>query len=116
MSRYGDRFREGEVVLIHLNDKPELYARIEQMLPDRKKGWWQVTILFLTLPPHPATWILDEDQVRGADFTIQGNPIRIERVAYRREADQRQTGTNSTKRKNRPESGGNIVSLFEEDD
>ncbi|HPI72016.1 MAG TPA: hypothetical protein PK843_15360 [bacterium] len=116
MPRYGDRFREGEVVLIHLNEKPGFYARIEQMLPDRKKGWWQVTFLFLTLPSHSATWILDEDQVRGADFTIQGNPLRIERVASWRETDQRQTGASPTERKSRSESNGNIVSLFEEDD
>jgi len=37
-------------------------------------------------------------------------------VAYWHEADQRQTGTSPTERKSRPESSGNIVSLFEEDD
>ena len=35
----------------------------------------------LTIPPQPATWILDREQIDGADFTMGEQPVRLERVA-----------------------------------
>ncbi len=42
--------QEGDVVLVHHEEKPALYARIEAIGPDVKKDWFQVTLLLLTLP------------------------------------------------------------------
>ena len=42
--------REGDVVLVHYQDQPMAYARIEAITPDVKKDWFQVTLLLLTVP------------------------------------------------------------------
>jgi hypothetical protein len=72
--------REGEVVLIHYQDKPMAYARIEGINPDVKKDWYQVTLLFLTLPVQSVTWILREEYINGASFTMGGQSMRLEKV------------------------------------
>ncbi len=73
-------FVEGELVLIHIEDNPAFYGRVEAISPDIKPKWWQVKFLFLTVPCQFTTWILDEEQIRGADFTMGGTPIRVEKV------------------------------------
>ncbi len=75
-----DPIVESDLVLIHIEDKPAFYGRVEQITPDVKPKWWRVKFLFLTLPYQLTTWILDEEQIRGADFTMGGTPIRIEKV------------------------------------
>ncbi|HIJ80363.1 MAG TPA: hypothetical protein HPP76_01485 [Desulfuromonadales bacterium] len=69
-----------DVVLIHVDNKPGFYARIEEIAPDLKPGWWQVRLLVLTFPLQVFTWILDEFQLEGADFTMGGTPLRLETV------------------------------------
>jgi len=69
-----------DVVLVHIDNKPGFFARVEDINPDIKRGWWQVKLLILAVPLQTVTWIIDNDQVRGADFTMQGRPIRIERI------------------------------------
>ena len=69
-----------DLVLIHVDNKPGFYARIEEIVPDIKPGWWQVTLLVLTFPLQVFTWILDEQQIEGADFTMGGTPLRLEDV------------------------------------
>ena len=70
----------GEVVLIYFQDKPSVFARIESIEPDIKKDWYRITLLFLTLPVKLVTWILRESYIDGAQFTMEGMPIRIEEV------------------------------------
>ena len=72
--------QEGDVVLIHYRDKPMAYARIEAIEPDVKKDWYQVTLLFLTVPAQTVTWILREAYIHGDPFTMGGQPVRLERV------------------------------------
>ena len=69
-----------DIVLIQVDNKPGFYARVEEIAPDVKPGWWQVRLLVLTFPLQVFTWILDEYQLEGADFTMGGTPIRIEEV------------------------------------
>jgi hypothetical protein len=69
-----------DVVLVHVDNKPGFYARIEAISPDEKPGWWQVRLLVFTFPLQVFTWILDEYQLEGADFTMGGTPIRMEPV------------------------------------
>lgn len=69
-----------DLVLVHVDNKPGFYARIEEIVPDVKVGWWQVTLLVLTFPMQVFTWILDDNQVEGADFTMGGTPLRLEDV------------------------------------
>ena len=70
-----------DLVLIHVENKPGFYARVEEILPDVKPGWWQVKLLVLTFPMQVFTWILDDNQIEGADFTMGGTPLRLEEVA-----------------------------------
>lgn len=69
-----------DIVLIHVENKPGFYARIENIVPDVKPGWWQVKLLVLTFPLQVFTWILDEFQLEGAPFTMGGTPLRLEDV------------------------------------
>lgn len=69
-----------DVVLIHVDNKPGFYARIDQITADEKQGWWQVELLVFTFPLQVFTWILDEFQLEGADFTMGGTPLRLEMV------------------------------------
>lgn len=70
-----------DIVLVHVDNKPGFYARIEGISPDVKPGWWQVKLLVLTFPLQVFTWILDEFQLEGAPFTMGGTPLRLEEVA-----------------------------------
>lgn len=72
--------REGDVVLIYHNDQPSVFARIESIEPDIKKGWYHVTLLLLTLPTQRVTWILRDSYVDGEQFTMGGLPMRLEEV------------------------------------
>ena len=72
--------REGDVLLIHYQDQPVAYARIEGINPDAKKDWYQVTLLLLTIPAQSVTWILREEYIHGASFTMGGQTMRLEKV------------------------------------
>ena len=69
-----------DLVLAHIDNKPAFYARIEDISPDVKPGWWKVKLLVLTVPLQIYTWILDESQVNGAPFTMGETPIMLEKV------------------------------------
>jgi hypothetical protein len=69
-----------DLVLVHVENKPGFYARIEDISPDVKKGWWVVKLLVLSFPLQVYTWILDEHQIDGADFTMGGTPLKLEKL------------------------------------
>ena len=73
-------FTEGEVFLAYIEKQPSFFARIENIAADNKKGWWQFTFVILSIPLTTATWIIDDDQIRGAEFTMGGIPVRLERI------------------------------------
>ncbi|MBP1741088.1 MAG: hypothetical protein H6Q48_3381 [Deltaproteobacteria bacterium] len=72
--------REGDVILIHYQDQPVAYARIEGINPDIKKDWYQMTLLLLTIPAQSVTWILRDEYINGASFTMGGQSMRLEKV------------------------------------
>jgi len=72
--------REGDVVLVHYQDKAAAYARIEAIESDIKKDWYQVTLLLLTMPAQAVTWILREEYINGDSFTMGGQPVTLEKV------------------------------------
>ena len=72
--------REGDIVLVYHQDQPALYARIEAIEPDVKKDWYRLTLLFLTIPTQTVTWILREEYINGAGFTMNDQPMRLEEV------------------------------------
>ena len=71
---------EGDIVLIYFEDKPVVFARIEEILPDSKRSWYHVRLLMLQVPVHTITWILRDSYIDGAEFTMNGKKIRMEVV------------------------------------
>ena len=66
-----------DLVLVHLDRKPAFYARINDINPDVKKGWYQVELLVLTLPPQTLVLILEEAHIQGEEFTMGGRPMTL---------------------------------------
>ena len=69
-----------DVVLIYLEDSPVSYARVENIQPDPKKDWFQITLLLLQIPLQEVTWILKDDYINGETFHMNGKKMRIETV------------------------------------
>ena len=69
-----------DLVLVHIDNKPGFYARIDDITPDVKPGWWQVKLLVLSFPLQVFTWILDGNQIDGAPFTMSGTPVMLEKI------------------------------------
>lgn len=70
----------GDVVLIHFQGRPTTFARVEDVRPQGRPGWFFCDLLVLTVPPQPITWILEREQIDGTAFTMGGQPVRIERA------------------------------------
>ncbi|MBC2711835.1 MAG: hypothetical protein HGJ94_12860 [Desulfosarcina sp.] len=71
---------ENDIVLIHFEDQPLSFARIEQILPDNKPDWYHVKLLMLQIPLQVVTWILRDRYIMGDEFTMNGKRMRLERV------------------------------------
>lgn len=69
-----------DVILVHVQGKPAFFARVEEILPDAKKGWRQMRFQVLSVPLQEITWTLEPVQIDGEPFTMGGTPIRIERL------------------------------------
>ena len=109
--------KEGELVLVHVEDTPAFFARIECISPDVKVDWYQVTLLVLQVPLVEVTWILKEDYINGVSFTMGGKKVVLEPVvAPPREppSDEDRKSRRVTKKKPSPEKDtGKVISLFE---
>jgi hypothetical protein len=71
---------ENDLVLIHHEDQPVLFARIEEILPDAKPDWYHVKLLLLQIPPQVVTWILRDIYIDGQEFTMNSQRMRLEKV------------------------------------
>jgi hypothetical protein len=69
-----------DVVLLHIDEKPAAFARIERIEPDQKPGWYHVTLLLLQIPLQTVTWILRDSYIEGEPYTMGGRPMRLEPV------------------------------------
>jgi hypothetical protein len=66
-----------DLVLVHLDRNPAFYARINDITPDVKRGWYQVELLVLSLPPQTLVWILEETHLQGEEYTMGGRPVQL---------------------------------------
>ncbi len=71
---------EKDIVLIHLEDQPLSFARIEDIVPDSKPDWYHVKLLLLQIPVHVVTWILRDIYLEGEEFTMNGKRMRLETI------------------------------------
>ncbi len=106
---------ENDVVLIYVNEQPAFFARVEKIVNDVKAGWWQVSFLLLQVPLTTFTWVLDNEQIRGAEFTMKGTRIHIEKVVapnhiHKAETETEQNDTSGGDKKT-SEDGARILSL-----
>jgi hypothetical protein len=69
-----------DVVLIYLEDAPIAFARVENIQPDPKKGWFQMTLLMLQIPLQTVTWILKDAYINGEEFQMNGKQMRLETI------------------------------------
>ena len=72
--------RVGDLLLIHYQEQPTIYARIESIEPDSKRGWYQLGLMLLSIPPQIVTWILRDSYIDGESFTMGGKSVRLEFV------------------------------------
>ena len=73
---------ENDVILIYFEDKPLAFARVENIYPDHKAGWYHIDLLLLEYPTKLVTWILRDSYLDGGEFTMQGKKMRLEPVAH----------------------------------
>jgi hypothetical protein len=71
---------ENDIVLIHFENQPLAFARIEEILPDKKKDWYHVRLLILQIPLQTVTWILRDAYINGQEFTMDGKKMRLEKI------------------------------------
>jgi hypothetical protein len=69
-----------DVVLIYIEDTPVSFARVETILPDVKKNWYDITLLMLQIPLQAVTWILKDDYINGQEFHMNGKKMKLEKV------------------------------------
>ncbi|MGD9824568.1 hypothetical protein [Desulfobacter sp.] len=69
-----------DIVVIYLEDAPVSFARIEDIVPDHKKNWYQIRLLMLQIPLQVVTWILKADYINGEVFSMNGKRMRLEKV------------------------------------
>ncbi len=104
---------ESDLVLIHIENKPAFYGRVEEITTDVKPKWWRVKFLFLTVPYQVSTWTLDNEQIRGADFTMGGTPMRIEKVVVQEVEENDKQDLESPQEKDEPSRKARVLSLGE---
>ena len=109
--------QEGDLILVHVEDSPAFFARIECISPDVKLDWYQVTLLVLQVPLVEVTWILKADYIKGVSFTMGGKRVVMERVVAPPKAlppDGDRLSQKQTKKKPSAErESGKVISLFE---
>jgi hypothetical protein len=69
-----------DLVLVHMANKPAFFARLNDINPDVKRGWYQVELLVLGIPLQSVVWILEEGHIQGDEFTMGGTPVRLELI------------------------------------
>ncbi len=100
-----------DLVLVHIDNKPGFYARIEDISPDVKPGWWQVKLLVLAFPLQVFTWTLDENQINGESYTMGGTPVRLEKVISPMVMNHDDSAPLKEEREKEKKEGGKVVSL-----
>jgi hypothetical protein len=99
-----------------MEDMPLSYARVENILADSKPDWYHVRLLMLQVPPQIVTWILKDVYINGAEFTMQGKRMRLEKVVVppdpqASEKEEQKNNDAAVTKKKKDTSGGKVISL-----
>jgi hypothetical protein len=101
---------EKDLVLIYMEDDPLVFARIEEILPDAKRGWFHVKLLMLQIPPQVVTWILKDVYINGEEFTMGGKTMRVEKVVSPEPSEESEEPAKNDKTTKKPKSA-KIISI-----
>nr|WP_319397145.1 hypothetical protein [uncultured Desulfobacter sp.] len=69
-----------DILLIYMENDPISFARVEDIVPDHKKDWYQIRLLMLQIPLQVVTWILRAEYINGEVFSMNGKSMRLEKV------------------------------------
>jgi hypothetical protein len=69
-----------DLLLIYMEDNPLSFARVEDIEPDVKPGWYRIKLLVLQIPPTVVTWILRDSYIDGREYTMGGKRMRLEKI------------------------------------
>jgi len=72
--------RENDIVLIHMEDTPVAFARVESISPDYKKDWFHIKLLMLQIPLQVVFWTLKDIYINGGEFFMGGKKMKLEVV------------------------------------
>jgi len=75
-----DSTEVGDIVIV-VTENPQMvaYALVRGISRDSSKRdeWWQVDLLFLTVPPQPVSWTLRTAQMTGREIFTMGGDKRF---------------------------------------
>lgn len=100
---------EKDLVLIYLEDQPMVHARIEDITADVKPGWYVVKLLLLQIPATTTHWILRDSYIDGAEFTMNGKRMRLEKIDC--PEDEKISEEDGEKKPEEKKDGGRVISL-----
>ncbi len=72
--------QENDLILINVEGKPLVFARIEEIIADTKPDWYHVKLLMLQVPLKTVTWILKDVYIDGQEFPMNGKKIKFEKI------------------------------------
>ena len=101
---------ENDIVLIHFEDKPLVFARIEDITEDYKPGWNHVKLLLLQVPLQTVTWILRNAYIDGDPFTMDGKKVRLEKIICPEEPEEKIPDTEAAT-ESKPAPGPKVISF-----
>ncbi len=99
---------ENDIVIIHMEDTPPFFARIESILPDVKKDWFHVKLLILQIPMNTITWILRDVYINGQTFKMNGKDVTFELVQFPLDPDDKMEEEEESPQ---PEKEGKVISF-----
>ena len=102
---------ENDLVLIHYEDTPLVFARVESIKPDVKPDWYHITLLMLQVPVQIVTWILRDVYINGQEFTMDGKRMRLEKVEVPADPAETQEEEDSAPATPPEDSRGKVISL-----
>ena len=73
-----------------------------------------MTFLMLAIPLKTMTWVLDDEQMRGQPFAMNGVAMQIKQVEAPEAEHFRDTETRIAENEDDP-AAGNVVSMFDEE-
>jgi hypothetical protein len=79
----------GDIILIKINKEMGFYAEVIDVVADKmKKGFWAMRFYPFVQTPDwkiiEVTWLLDNDQIRGQEFTMNGVPHQLFKIEFQK--------------------------------